>query len=91
AERCAPTWGARLHQPSCRPCGEICMGCGWTPSTLVDMSLLTAVEAVNGGERIPAFSEIPFWERKLNLGYRLTAIGGSDNHRPMSAPVQKSP
>jgi hypothetical protein len=65
------------------PTGEICMGCGWTPAVPVDMHLLTAIEAVNGGSEIPAFSGIPFWEKQLNQGYRLTAIGGSDNHRPM--------
>ncbi len=65
------------------PSGEICMGCGFTPSVPVDMSLLTAIEAVNGGERVPAYSGIPFWEQQLNRGFRLTAIGGSDNHRPM--------
>lgn len=59
------------------------MGCGWTPAVPVDMNLLEAVEAVNGGSEIPAFSGIPFWEHQLNLGHRLTAIGGSDNHRPM--------
>ena len=31
------------------PSGEICLGCGWTPKTPVDMHLLTGVEAVNGG------------------------------------------
>jgi len=65
------------------PSGEICMGCGWTPDPPADMSLLDAIEAVNGGaEEFPVFSGIPFWEHQLNLGYRLTAIGGSDNHRP---------
>lgn len=65
------------------PTGEVCMGCGWTPAVPVDMHLLTAIEAVNGGSEIPAFSGIPFWEKQLSLGYRLTAIGGSDNHRAM--------
>jgi hypothetical protein len=65
------------------PTGEICMGCGFTPAQPVDMRLFTAVEAVNGGTEIPRFSGIPFWEDQLSLGYRLTAIGGSDNHRPM--------
>jgi hypothetical protein len=64
------------------PTGERCMGCGWTPAAPVDMRLLQAVEAVNGGSTDPAYSGIPFWERQLILGYRLTAIGGSDNHRP---------
>jgi hypothetical protein len=65
------------------PTGEACMGCGWTPASPVDMSLLQGVEAVNGGSADPAYSGIPFWDRQLDLGYRLTAIGGSDNHRAM--------
>jgi hypothetical protein len=64
------------------PTGEICMGCGWTPSTPVDMHLLTGVEAVNGGDQLHGISELPFWNRQLNRGCRLTGIGGSDNHRP---------
>ncbi|WP_216845131.1 CehA/McbA family metallohydrolase [Granulicella sp. S156] len=63
--------------------GEACMGCGWTPPQPVDMHLLTAIEAVNSGSEDPDTSGIPFWETQLNLGFRLTAIGGSDNHRPM--------
>lgn len=58
------------------PSGEVCMGCGWTPAQPVDMHLLTAIEAVNGGT-----NSISFWEHQLSLGYRLTGIGGSDNHR----------
>ena len=65
------------------PTGELCMGCGWTPPQPVDMHLLTAIEAVNSGSEDPDTSGIPFWEAQLNLGFRLTAIGGSDNHRPM--------
>jgi hypothetical protein len=63
--------------------GEICMGCGWTPPSPVDMRLLPAVEAVNSGSEDAAHSGIPFWEAQLDQGYRLTGIGGSDNHRPM--------
>jgi hypothetical protein len=65
------------------PTGEICMGCGWTPSTPVDMRLLTGVEVVNGGEEQYGISDLPFWNKELNRGCRLTGIGGSDNHRPM--------
>ncbi|HEV2134418.1 MAG TPA: CehA/McbA family metallohydrolase [Terracidiphilus sp.] len=68
--------------------GEICMGCGWTPSAPAEMKLLDAIEAVNGGSETPAFSGIPFWEHQLDLGNRITAIGGSDNHRPMT-PLDK--
>jgi hypothetical protein len=65
------------------PSGEICMGCGWTPATKVDMHLLTAVEAVNGGSEQYGIPNIPFWDQQLNNGCRLTGIGGSDNHLPM--------
>ncbi|MGD0345668.1 MAG: CehA/McbA family metallohydrolase [Terracidiphilus sp.] len=65
------------------PSGEICLGCGWTPSTPVDMHLVTGVEAVNGGSEQHGLSDLPFWNRELNRGCRLTGIGGSDNHRPM--------
>jgi hypothetical protein len=65
------------------PSGEICLGCGWTPSTPVDMHLLTGVEAVNGGSEQHGLSDLPFWNQELNRGCRLTGIGGSDNHRPM--------
>ncbi len=65
------------------PTGEICMGCGWTPATPVDMHLLTAIEAVNGGDEQHGISELAFWNRHLNEGCRLAGIGGSDNHRPV--------
>jgi hypothetical protein len=68
------------------PGGEICMGCRWTPETPVDMHYFTAIEAVNGGGEDAAESGIPFWQEQLNLGHRLTAIGGSDNHQPLLAP-----
>jgi hypothetical protein len=65
------------------PSGEICLGCGWTPPTPVDMHLLTGVEAVNGGSEQHGLSDLPFWNQQLNRGCRLSGIGGSDNHRPM--------
>jgi hypothetical protein len=65
------------------PSGEMCMGCGWTPRSKVDMHLLTAVEAVNGGSEQYSIPNIPFWDKQLNDGCRLAGIGGSDNHRPM--------
>jgi hypothetical protein len=71
------------------PSGEICMGCGWKPAVSPNMNLFDAVEAVNGGSELPAFSGIPYWQHQLELGYRLTAIGGSDNHRPM-APLDRA-
>ena len=72
------------------PSGENCMGCGWTPASPVDMHLLTSVEAVNGGSETHDESEIPFWNKELNLGYRLAGIGGSDNHDAFTPPNEPS-
>jgi hypothetical protein len=72
------------------PSGEICMGCGWTPASPVDLHLLTAVETVNGGSEMHGFNGIPFWNKQLDEGYRLTGIGGSDNHNAMSPPEEPS-
>ena len=61
------------------PSGEICMGCGWTaPNT--DYHRVTAIEVVNGDFREGPGSGISFWQEQLNKGFRLTGIGGSDNH-----------
>lgn len=67
------------------PSDERCMGCGWTADA--DFSKVHLVEVVNGGVmrstggkvHNPA-SGIPFWETRLNEGFRLTAVAGSDNH-----------
>lgn len=68
-----------LNHPAA-PTGESCMGCGWSPSTPTDFRLVNAIEAVNSGAMDGPFAGTPFWEQQLNRGYRLTAIGGSDNH-----------
>jgi hypothetical protein len=61
------------------PTGASCMGCGWSaPDT--DYGRVNAIEAINGGSLDGPHSGIPFWQDKLNKGYRLTGIGGSDNH-----------
>jgi len=61
------------------PSGESCMGCGWTvPDT--DLSRVTAIEVINGGTADGPHSGIPFWQKQLNKGLRITALGGSDNH-----------
>lgn len=72
------------------PSGEVCMGCGWTPAKSVDMHLLAAIEAVNGGSQLHGFNGIPFWDKELDAGYRLTGIGGSDNHNALSPPDELS-
>ena len=61
------------------------MGCGWTAKT--DWSKVDAIEVVNGGSLATLGAEgpmsgIPFWEGLLDQGYRITAVGGSDNHDP---------
>ena len=63
-----------------RPSGEQCMGCGWEQGT--DMRLVQAIEVVNGADADTAWSGIPFWTAQLQRRLRITAIGGSDNHRP---------
>jgi hypothetical protein len=66
------------------PSGESCMGCGWTAD--VDYRRIQAIEVVNGGALRALggpegpVSGIRFWEARLNAGYRITAVGGSDNH-----------
>jgi hypothetical protein len=93
-----PDWNTLLHdiEPTgglvsinhpVRPSGEECMGCGWTPRTEVDYNRIQAVEVVNGLDADTLFSGIGFWEGLLNQGYRLTAIGGSDNHDPLRPAV----
>lgn len=72
------------------PSGELCMGCGWTPASPVDMHLLTAVEAVNGGSEMHGLSGVPFWDKELDADYRLTGIGGSDNHNALSPAEEPS-
>ena len=76
----APLHGVISINHAIRPSGEVCMGCGWTAKPPVDMSLVQAVEAVNGSDIGTPISGLPFWESQLAKGYRLTAIGGSDNH-----------
>ncbi len=61
------------------PSGAACMGCGWSaPNT--NYSFVNAIEAVNGASLDGPQSGIPFWQDKLNKGYRITGVGGSDNH-----------
>jgi predicted metal-dependent phosphoesterase TrpH len=63
--------------------GEDCMGCGWTVED-TDFRKIDAVEAINGGK-----VEAGFWDSLLTRGFRITAVGGSDNHdagRPGNEP-----
>ncbi|MEZ5937135.1 MAG: CehA/McbA family metallohydrolase [Hyphomonadaceae bacterium] len=75
--------------------GPICMGCGWNADT--DWSRIPSIEVVNGGllrngQEEGPFSGIRYWENLLNQGYRITAVGGSDNHdATVRSMAQQSP
>ena len=76
------------------PSNEHCMGCGWTAEG-TDYAHIDAVEVVNGGAASAQggladgpFSGVPFWEARLNEGHRVTATGGSDNHKPDGDPAK---
>jgi len=66
------------------PGGEACMGCRWEPSSNPDMSQLSAVEVINGGQVM--FSSAAYWDDQLREGHRLAAIGGSDSHNATNPP-----
>jgi hypothetical protein len=71
-----------LNHPT-SPTDETCRGCGWSaPNT--DYAKVQMIEVLNAGEifgvsraKAPGTS---FWQDLLNKGYRLTGVGGSDNH-----------
>ncbi len=71
------------------------MGCGWTVKD-TDFSRVQAIEAVNGGSlRLPRGAEnvisgSPFWEARLNAGFHITAVGGSDSHDAGIDPATKT-
>jgi hypothetical protein len=71
------------------PSGESCMGCGWTaPNT--DFSRVTAIEVINGNLVEGPGSGISLWQEQLNKGFRLTGLGGSDNHDADLPPETRS-
>jgi hypothetical protein len=71
------------------PTGAKCMGCGWSvPNT--DYSRVNEIEAINGGSMDGPYSGIPFWQDKLNRGFRITGVGGSDNHDADHLPPTRS-
>ncbi len=77
------------------PTGEACMGCGWDAPT--DYHDIDSIEVVNGGAvhaqgKVEGPADgIPFWQKRLNEGFHLTAIGGSDNHDAEDTPDHRSP
>ncbi len=71
------------------PSGSACMGCGWSVKD-TDYSHVAAIEAINGGTLDGPMSGIAFWQERLNQGFRLTGVGGSDNHNASLAPQTRS-
>lgn len=73
------------------PSGEMCMGCGWRIADLPPGSV-AAVEAVNGGTLSESGSVdgpiqgFALWQKLLDRGDHVTAIGGSDSHDPDRPP-----
>jgi hypothetical protein len=72
-----------INHPS-RPTGEVCMGCGWQPDPDIDWHLIHVTEAVNSYDSGTSVSGIAFWQSKLNQGFRVTGIGGGDNHNALT-------
>lgn len=62
-----------------RETGASCTGCGWSAEN-TDYSRLEVVEVVNGTNVENDIAGIPFWHDLLNKGYKVTGIGGSDDH-----------
>ena len=71
------------------PTGAECMGCGWSVKD-TDFRRVHGIEALNGGSLDGSQSGIPFWQARLNDGFRVTATGGSDNHNASYAPEHMS-
>jgi hypothetical protein len=74
-----------INHPS-RVTSESCRGCGWTAEN-TDYHAVTAIEVANGYDEFAehprdqkAGTGLDYWQRLLDQGLRLTAIGGSDTH-----------
>jgi hypothetical protein len=74
-----------INHPS-RITSESCRGCGWTAQN-TDFRAVTAIEVANGYDEFAehprderAGTGLDYWQRLLDQGLRLTAIGGSDTH-----------
>jgi hypothetical protein len=77
------------------PSNEDCMGCGWSSQS--GWEHVDAIEVVNGGSLLRfgsaegPFSALEYWQRLLNRGHRLTALGSSDSHDPTAVPEKQVP
>lgn len=62
-----------------RETGASCTGCGWSAES-TNYNQIEAVEVVNGTNVENDIAGIPFWHKLLNDGFKITGIGGSDDH-----------
>lgn len=62
-----------------RESGDRCTGCGWD-APLTPWDRIEAMEVVNGAVVEGPTAGMPVWYAKLNQGYRITGVGGSDDH-----------
>ncbi len=74
------------------PSGEACMGCGWRAGA---DARIAAVEVINGGtlalfqgQAENPLNGVAFWQARLDEGYRMTAVAGSDSHDADRPPDQ---
>ncbi len=64
-----------------------CPGCGWGWASQTDFSKVDAIEIINGYHERgswftpPPGNGVPFWEAQLAKGFRITGVGGGDEHR----------
>lgn len=67
-----------LNHPG-RETGDACTGCGWSmPNT--NYGKVDAIEVVNGTDVESSTAGMWFWYDRLNDGYRIPGIAGSDDH-----------
>jgi hypothetical protein len=67
------------------PDDEGCMGCRWFDTDGETLASVQGVEVVNGDSATGPLAGWAFWADLLNRGFRLTAVGGSDEHTPEEA------
>ena len=69
------------------PIDARCPGCGWGWAPQTDFAKVDAIEIINGYHEHgswfvpPPGNGVPFWEEQLAKGFRITGVGGGDEHR----------
>ncbi len=69
------------------PDDKRCPGCGWAWAPQTDFAKVDAIEIINGFHEHGSWFEpptgngVPFWEQQLAKGFRITGVGGGDDHR----------